>query len=104
MVINQKPFSVSLMVFRKQTGCKNSLKTAYLPNESKSDVHWKYACSTSLQSSGNSYTLIVINQRTFSVSLIVHRNNQGAETAKTTISAYCSESKINEKYANIPSQ
>ena len=33
-------------------------------------------------SSGNSYTYIVMNQKPFSVSLMVHRNKQGVETAK----------------------
>ena len=35
-------------------------------------------------SSGNSYTYIVMNQKPFSVSLMVHRNKQGVETAKKT--------------------
>ena len=64
-------------------------------------LHWKSAYSTSLQSSGNSYTFIVINKRTFSVSLRVQRNNQGVKTAKNIISAYCAKSEINEKYADI---
>ena len=35
-------------------------------------------------SSGNSYTYTVMNQKPFSVSLMVHRNKQGVETAKKT--------------------
>ena len=103
MVINQSTLSVSLIVHHNNQGVKTAEKQhlrLLLQNRKKiRNEHIAIADRAAVTE-----TYIFTNQRTFSVSLIVHRNNKGVKTAKSCISAFCSESEINQKYAYCTSQ